>query len=270
MDQKTALLAVSFGTSHLDTLEKNIEAIEKVIFASLPSLTGRRAFTSSIIMKKLLSRDHIQIDNVPQALEKLLGEGYTQVVIQPTHIINGEEYNKLCRQTVPFEDRLSLTIGTPLLTSVQDYKDVSAALMKSLPAPSGEEALILMGHGTAHCANSAYALLEYMLHEFGWEQVFIGTVEGYPELTQVISHLKKYPAVRKVNVHPLMVVAGDHANHDMAGPDEDSWKNQLRAQGYEVNCIIKGLGEYPAVRELFAAHAAEAYQKLAAEKGAEA
>lgn len=255
---KQAVLAVSFGTSYLDTLEKNIAAIEAVIGSALPDYTLRRAFTSSVIMRKLRNRDGMEIDNVPQALTRLMDEKYDRVVIQPTHMINGEEYDKLCAMAAPFRDLLNITIGTPLLTTVPDYQNMIQAIMASMEAPAEDEALVFMGHGTAHYANATYALLEYMFHDLGWSRVFVGTVEGYPELEQVLKQLKAQPQIRRLRVHPLMVVAGDHATNDMSGPDEDSWKSRLEAQGYKVTCILKGMGEYPAVRELFARHAAEA------------
>lgn len=255
-----AVLVVSFGTSHLDTLEKNISAIEREVSAAMPEYALRRAFTSGIIMKKLRLEHHIPIDTVHEALEKLEQEGFTRIVIQPTHVINGEEYAKLCKQTAPFLQRLTISIGTPLLTSVQDYKDTLLAIMGAMEPPAEDEAIVFMGHGTAHYANATYALLEYMLHDLGWERAFVGTVEGYPELPQVIARLRKMPQVRRVRLHPLMVVAGDHAKNDMAGHEEDSWQSQLRAEGYDVSCVLRGLGEYEAVRKLFAQHA------LAAEK----
>lgn len=254
MDQKKAVLVVSFGTSHLDTLEKNIAAIEQEIGRALPDFALRRAFTSGMIMKKLKQRDGVEIDNVSQALARLLQEGYTHVLIQPTHVINGEEFDKLRRQAEPFEKELSISMGTPLLTTVQDYKDTINAIMAEIAPPEEDEAIVFMGHGTVHYANATYALLEYMFHDFGWDRVLIGTVEGYPELEQVICRLHQMPQVRKVRLHPLMVVAGDHAKNDMAG-EEDSWRTQLVEEGYEVSCVLRGFGEYERIRKLFAQHA---------------
>lgn len=260
MEKNQAVLVVSFGTSYLDTLEKNIVAIEQTISKALPAFTMRRAFTSGVIMKKLRERDGIEIDTVPQALTKLENEGYSRVIVQPTHVINGEEYNKLCKQTAPFAERMSISIGTPLLTTVQDYKDTAAAIMSAMEPLATDEALVFMGHGTAHYANATYALLEYILHDLGWERVYVGTVEGYPELDQVICRLHKIPEIRRVRLHPLMVVAGDHAKNDMSGEEADSWCSQLKAEGYEVSCVLHGLGEYASVRELFAQHALAAQQ----------
>lgn len=258
---KQAILVVSFGTSYLDTLEKNIEAIEQEIAAALPDFCCRRAFTSGIIMKKLRQRDGIEIDNVAQALTRLAADGFEAVVLQPTHVMNGEEYDKLCRLAAPFQAQLRLTIGAPLLTSVDDYLDTAAALMASIPEPAPDEALIFMGHGTPHFANAAYALMEYVLHDLGWEHAYVATVEGYPELHHVIAKLHRQPQIKRVRLHPFMVVAGDHAKNDMAGDEDESWRSQLEAEGYEVSCVLQGLGEYAPIRRLFARHALEAAQK---------
>lgn len=262
MNHTKAVLVVSFGTSQLDTLEKNISAIEQEISRAMPEYTLRRAFTSGAIMKKLRQEDGIKIDTVQQALEKLEQEGFSRIVIQPTYVMSGEQYTKLCRQTKPFLERMNISIGTPLLTSVQDYKDTLSAMMGAMEPPCEDEAIVFMGHGTAHGANAAYALLDNMLRDFGWERAFVGTVEGYPELPQVIDRLRRLPQVKRVRLHPLMVVAGNHAKNDMAGMEEDSWQSLLRQEGYEVSCVLRGLGEYEPVRRLFAQHALSAGSAL--------
>ena len=255
MEGKQALLAVSFGTSHLDTLEKTIAAIERDMAAALPGYALRRAFTSGMILRKLRERDGLEIDDVPAALARLEAEGFARVVLQPTHIINGEEYDKLMAQARPWADRLEIRAGLPLLTSVQDARDVAAALMAELEAPAPDEALVFMGHGSGHHANAAYAQLEYVLHDAGWPRAFIGTVEGYPELPEVLRRVRELGDVRRVRLQPLMVVAGDHAKNDMAGEDDDSWRSVFARAGYQVDCRIRGLGEYARIRALFAAHA---------------
>lgn len=258
MKNTQAVLVVSFGTSHLDTFQKSIFAIEKAIGEAFPQLTLHRAFTSDVILKKLRQEQHLQIDNVPQALSRLEGDGYTRVVIQPTHMISGEEYAKLCRQALPFAQRLTISMGTPLLTSAKDYLDIAKALTAEIDPPAPDEAIIFMGHGMAHYAVSAYSQLESLLHELGWRQTFIATVMGHPELSQVISRLKKCPEIRRVRLLPLMVVAGNHAKNDMAGSKENSWRCQLEVQGYNVSCVLHGLGEYANIRRLFVQHALNA------------
>lgn len=262
MDSKKAVLVTSFGTSHLDTLEKTIAVIETAIGEALPEFTLRRAFTSTIIMKKLRTRDGLDIDNVPQALTRLMDEGYRQVVVQPTHILCGEEYDKLCALAAPFKEMMEISMGMPLLHTTEDYLNVTNVIPDLLAKPAEDEAIVFMGHGSPHFANASYALLQYLLEDIHAERTYIGTVEGLPTLNQVIGRLKLNPAIKKIRVMPLMVVAGDHAKNDMAGPDEDSWRSQLMAQGYEVECILRGLGEFPVIQQLFAARAKTAAEAL--------
>ena len=261
MSKKQALLTVSFGTSHRQTREKTIEAIEKQLSENFPDYEVRRAFTSGMIMNVLKKRDNIYIDNVTEAMEKLKEEGFDRVVIQPTHIINGDEYDKLKRQAKAFEaDFARISIGAPLLTESSDYEKVCEGIMSQFPEITEGQALVLMGHGTGHFADAAYAALDYRFKALGYGNVFVGTVEGYPELEDVMSHVKKY-APEKVMLLPLMVVAGDHAVNDMAGDDEGSWKSEFEAEGFAVECILKGLGEFRAIRDIYTEHALEAAGK---------
>jgi len=258
MSKKEAVLVVSFGTSHKDTMEKNISAIEAAIGAKFPGISLRRAFTSGIIMKILREKKNIQIDNTAEALERLLSEEYTHVTIQPTHIMNGDEYEKMLSQALPYEDRLNISFGRPLLTAVEDYKAAAAAVMEAIAAPDYDEAIVFMGHGTGHYANSAYSQFEYILHDLGWKNAFVGTVEGYPELDEVQNRLKENPHIKRLRLYPLMIVAGDHAKNDMAGDEEDSWKTVLESDGYDVSCVLTGMGEMPGIRDIFAEHALDA------------
>ena len=258
MSKKEAILVVSFGTSHEDTLEKNISAIEESIGAKFPEITLRRAFTSGMIMKILREKKNIQIDNTSEALERLLSEGYTRVTIQPTHIMNGDEYEKMRSQAAPYADRLNISFGRPLLTTVKDYRDAAAAVKEAVSAPEADEAIVFMGHGTEHYANSAYSQFEYILHDMGWKNAFVGTVEGYPELDEVQRRLKEHPHIKRLRLYPLMIVAGDHAKNDMAGDEEDSWKTVLESAGYDVSCVLTGMGEMQGIRRIFAEHALDA------------
>lgn len=260
MKEKQALLAVSFGTSYPETLEKTIQAIETDLGAAFPERILRRAFTSGMILKVWRDRDGIEMDDVPQALTRLEEEGCTDVILQPTHIMNGEEFDKLTVQAAPFAGRMKLAVGDPLLTRTEDYKAVAAALTAALEPPAEDEALVFMGHGTDHHANSAYTQMEYVFHDLGWKRVFFGTVEGYPELEEAFRRLAEQPQIKRVRLQPFMVVAGDHAIHDMAGPEPDSWKSRLEKAGYTVTCVLKGLGEYPGIRAVFAEHARRAGQ----------
>lgn len=257
--ERKALLVVSFGTSYHDAMEKNISAVEREIAAALPDRTLFRAFTSGMILQKLARRDGMIIDDVPAALERIASEGYTDVIVQPTHIMNGDEFEKLSAQADPWRARFQyLYIGAPLLTAVQDYQDVAAALIEEVAPPEEDEALVLMGHGTGHFANAAYGMLEYVLHDAGWKRTFLGTVEGYPTLDEVLRRLREYPGIKQVRLAPFMLVAGDHAHNDMAGSDPESWKSRLEDAGYAVTCNVRGLGEYPGIRQIFARHAGAA------------
>ena len=162
---KKAILVVSFGTSYHDTLEKTIAATENAISQAFPGWEVRRAFTSSMILKKLRTRDGLELDNVSQAMARLEGEGYTHIAVQPTHVMHGEEYEKLLRQLDPYRNRLHIAVGEPLLDKQEDYEAVADALLGWLPAPQADEALVLMGHGTPHFANSAYGQLEQNLQD---------------------------------------------------------------------------------------------------------
>ena len=244
--EKNALLAVSFGTSYADTLEKNIAAIERDLAAAFPEYTLRW-------WKK---ERGVEMDDVPAALERLAGEGYTRVLLQPTHIMNGEEYHKLAAQAEEYRGRFDqLTVGVPLLTAAEDYLDLGKALLEVLPPQSEERAILYMGHGSEHQANSAYALMEYAFHDLGRPDVIVGTVEGYPNFDAALRRLKERRLVKEVELRPLMTVAGDHAKNDLAGEEADSWKNKLEGLGYRTCCVLNGLGEYPQVRALFVEHA---------------
>ena len=257
---KQAILAVSFGTTYPDTLEKTIAATEAALAEAYPGWPVYRAFTSGIILKKLRQRDGVEIDNVAQAMARLEREGYTQVAVQSTHVMHGEEYEKMLTQLEPYKLTMEIAVGAPLLHAQSDYEAVADALLSWLPLPADGEALVLMGHGTAHFANSAYAQMEHVLQS-RCPRIYIATVEGYPTLDSVAEQLQRQPEIRRLTLAPFMLVAGDHARNDMAG-GEDSWKETLEAKGYEVTCILKGLGECPAIQKLFVAHCGEAMERL--------
>lgn len=259
---KRAVLVASFGTSHLDTLEKTIQPIEWDIAGQMPGRVQRRAFTSGMILRKLERRDGLQIDDVPRALERLAADGFRDVVVQPTHMMNGEEYDKLRAQAAPFGGRFDrLCVGRPLLSSVEDFRDTAAALLDVLPAAEPDTAFLFMGHGTEHFANPAYCQLEYLFHDLGRTDVLVGTVEGYPGFSEVLRRLAERPEVKKTVLLPLMVVAGDHAKNDLAGEGPESWKSLLEERGYTTECRLCGLGEYPGIRALFVRHALETEQR---------
>lgn len=253
--KKTAILVVSFGTSYENTREKTIGAVERAIQASFPEADIFRAFTSGMIIRKM-RRSGIEIDTVPEALEHLKKAGYTHVYCQPTHVIPGEEYDDLCRDASQFVQSFSvLQIGRPLLTDTSDYPALIHALKETI-SMSDSKAYMLMGHGTSHMANQAYPAFDYWLKRSGYPNVFVGTVEGYPTLDTVLEQLEE-TAYHEVVLLPMMLVAGDHAQNDMAGEDEDSWKSILIRHGYRVTVLLQGFGEYPAVQDLYVAHVQE-------------
>ncbi len=258
-ENKKAILVVSFGTSYNETREATIGAIEQKIAEAYPDCTMKRAFTSQTIIDKLKERDGEEINNVTQAVEELLNEGYGTVAVQPTHVMNGEEYEEMKALIAPYENEfINISYGTPLLTSSEDYEKLVNAIAADIPQIADKStAVVLMGHGTEHYANSAYAALDYRFKAMGYENVFVGTVEAYPDFEKVKADVAK-TGVDKVVLAPLMIVAGDHATNDMAGDEEDSWKTQFKKEGYEVECLLKGLGEYTLVQDMFVEHCGEA------------
>lgn len=263
---KKAVLVVSFGTSYNESREKTIGSVEKKIAGALPDYEQRRAFTSQIIIDKVAKRDNEKIDNVTEAMQKLVNEGFGTLVIQPTHVMNGEEYDEMKELTEPFEKNfVSVKYGKPLLTSSDDYADTVNAIAKDIPNLADKScAVVFMGHGTAHFANASYSALDYRFKAMGFENAFVGTVEGYPDLDKIKKDLAEFKP-KKVVLVPLMIVAGDHANNDMAGDEEESWKTQLKKEGYEVECILKGLGEYEGIQDMFVKHCKDALNEAAEE-----
>ncbi len=252
---KKAILVISFGTSYRETCEKTIGATEKALAAAFPECEVRRAFTSQMIINKLKKRDGIHVDTVSGAAQKLVHEGYETLIAQPLHVINGEEFHDILQQLAPYSDQFpQLLIGSPLLTDRADYQKLIRAVSSFLPALGEGEAVVLMGHGSSHPANAAYAALDYTFKQEGFPHIHIGTVEGSPSLDEVMVNLEK-DGVEKVTLMPLMVVAGDHARNDMAGDDEDSWKSILTAAGYQVEVLMVGMGELDSIHQIYIEHA---------------
>ena len=249
------ILVVSFGTSHLDTMKKTISVIEQEISERFQEYRVYRAFTSGMIIRKLKRTENLAVDTVQEALNRMKEDGIEDVIVQPTHIINGVEYDRMMKDLMEnmFLFR-RIRVGKPLLSSVDDYKKSIHAVMAETQLED-DEVLVLMGHGTDHHANSAYPTLEYTFHALGYNQVLVGTVESFPELKNVMAKLE-ISGKKKVVLMPFMLVAGDHAKNDMAG-EEDSWKSELEDGGYEVRVIMKGLGEFEGIRKIFTEHLEE-------------
>lgn len=257
--QKPVLLTVSFGTSYNDSRDITIGAVEEALQKAYPEYEVRRAFTSQIVMDILAERDGHQIDNVTEAMERLVADGVRDVVIQPTHVMPGFEYDDLVEEATAYADKFdSLVISDPILASEEDFDALVASLVEETAEYNTENtAIAFMGHGTEHESNAVYAKLEQKLHDAGYANYFVGTVEGEPLVEDVLAQIQETDATRVVLL-PLMIVAGDHANNDMAGDEEDSWKTIFETAGYEVECVLKGLGQYAGVREILVGHAAAA------------
>jgi len=252
---KPVILVVSFGTSYDDNRDLSSGAVEADITAAFPEYEVRRAFTAQTVIDILGDRNDLDIDNVTEAMDRLVADGVTKVVIQPTHVMNGAEYDDVMAEIAPYADKFEvMAVGAPLLTTHEDYEAVIDALLADNEnAGSADTALVYMGHGTHHFANATYSQLEAMMHAEGYENAFVGTVEGFPTLEVVQSQVTAYGA-KKIVLMPLMVVAGDHASNDMAGDEEDSWKVILTDAGFEVECVLEGLGQNAGIRAIYIDH----------------
>ena len=259
-ENRKAILVVSFGTSYEATRKVTIEAIEKDIANAYPDYKLYRAWTSKMILAKLKKRDNLHINNVKEAMEEMIADGITDVIIQPTHVINGIENELMKEDALSYRESFhSIRFGTPLLTSEEDNQTVINAIAEEFSYLSEEEVLVLMGHGTTHYSNAIYAALDYAFKDKGHPNIFLGTVEAYPSMQSLMKMIKAY-APQKVVLAPFMIVAGDHAKNDMAGDDPESWYSQFVQEGFQVETVLKGLGEYKGIRELFVKHVADTLQ----------
>ena len=278
------LLVVSFGTSFNDSRVADIKSIEDALQAANPDWSVRRAFTAQIIINHIQARDGEKIDNMEQALERAIANGVKQLVVQPTHLMHGAEYDEMCAAIDKVRDKFeSVEIAEPMLGEVgndatvinADKEAAAKAVVAAALEESGYEstaaakdagvAYVLMGHGTAHVAKVTYSQMATQMAKLGYENVFVGTVEGEPEETscEAVIEAVKNAGYTTVVLRPLMVVAGDHANNDMAGADDDSWKTMFEAAGFTVNCQISGLGRIADVQALYVAHTKAAIDAIA-------
>ena len=277
------LLVVSFGTSFNDSRVADIKGIEDALQEANPDWSVRRAFTAQIIINHIQARDGEKIDNMTQALDRAVANGVKNLVVQPTHLMHGAEYDEMCEALEQYKDKFeSVAIAEPMLGEVgsdatvinADKEAVAKAITAAAVADSGFEsvdaakeagtAFVFMGHGTAHVAKVTYSQMQAQMQQLGYENVFIGTVEGEPEETSCEAVIEAVKAAGYTNVilRPLMVVAGDHANNDMAGSEDDSWKTMFEAAGFTVDCQIAGLGEIADVQALYIAHTKAAIDAL--------
>ena len=249
------LLVVSFGTSYNDNRDLSIGSIENALQSAYPDYEVRRAFTSQIIIDKLKERDGLSIDNVTQAMDRLVADGVREVVVQPTHVMSGYEYDDVVAEVTPYADKFgSFKLGQALLIDDADYDELISVITEETKDYNADgTAIVFMGHGTEHEANATYAKLQEHLAKADYGNYFVGTVEAAPTLEDVLGLVKGSGATKAVLL-PLMIVAGDHANNDMAGDEEDSWKSVFEKEGFEVECVLKGLGQYPGIQRMFVAH----------------
>lgn len=287
------ILVVSFGTSYNDSRAEDIGGIEKAIAEAYPDWSVRRAFTSQIIINHVEARDGEYIDNMTQALDRAVKSGVKNLVVQPTHLMHGAEYDEMCDALDAYSNKFeTVSVAEPLLGEVgedgtvvnADKEAVAKAVTAQAVTDAGYESLdaaaqdgtafVFMGHGTSHTANVTYDQMQSQMEDLGYENVFIGTVEGKPADTACEAVIEKVKSAgyKKVVLRPLMVVAGDHANNDMAGDDEDSWKSQFTASGAftEVTCQIAGLGRIKEIQDLYITHTADAIASLANASGSSA
>ena len=224
----------------------------------------RRGFTSQIIIDHVKTRDNIAIDNVGEALARAEKNGVKNLVIQPTHLMNGLEYTDLVNEVAEYSDAFDqVAVGQPLLTSEDDFKAVIKVITEATAQyDDGETAICFMGHGTEAESNQVYSKMQEMLTEAGYKNYYVGTVEAAPSLDDVLAMVQAGD-YKRVVLEPLMIVAGDHANNDMAGDEEDSWKTTFENAGYEVTCLVRGLGEMEGIQQIFVEHARAAVDSLA-------
>lgn len=259
----TAILVVSFGTSYNESRDLTIGAIEQAVAEALPEYEVRRAFTSQIIIDKLKERDGLEIDNVEEALVRASADGIRKLVVQPTHLMNGYEYTDLKSTLDEYAEEFDqIVLGEPLLSSDGDFEAVIKAITDATADhDDGNTAVVFMGHGTEADSNAVYAQLQEKITADGFENYYIGTVEATPSVDDVVAAIQD-KGYTKVVLQPLMVVAGDHANNDMAGDEDDSWKSIFEAAGYEVECILEGLGQNSGIRQIYVDHVKAAVEEL--------
>ena len=249
------ILVVSFGTSFNDSRRLTIGAIENAIREAFPDWSVRRAFTSQIIIDHVNKRDGVKIDNVKEALDRAVENGVKNLIVQPTHLMAGLEYHDLEEEVMSYADAFeSITMGENLLAEDGDFEEVAKIITaRTAEYDDGETAICFMGHGTEAESNAVYAKMQEVLTADGFENYFVGTVEATPSLEDVMAAVGE-GEYKRVVLMPLMVVAGDHANNDMAGDEEDSWKSQFEAEGYSVECVLEGLGQQPEIQQMYVEH----------------
>ena len=258
------ILVVSFGTSYNSSRDLTIGGIENAIGAAFPDYKVARAFTADTIINILKERENLSIDNVDEALTRAANEGIKTLVVQPTHLMNGFEYTDLQKTLSKYESKFSkVVLAQPLLSSDADFSAVADAIAaKTKNFDDGNTAICFMGHGTEADSNKVYAKMQEVLFAKGFTNYYVGTVEAVPSVEDLLAAIQAKGTYTKVVLHPLMVVAGDHANNDMAGDEEDSWKSIFKAAGFEVECVLEGLGQDAIIQQQYVAHTKAAVDSL--------
>ena len=259
-----AVLVVSFGTTHLDTMEKTITRTEADIAAAFPGCPLYRAFTSNMVRAKLAKVHKIHVDSVAEALARIAADGHTQAVVQPTLLIPGEEYDRLCAAVREAAGPLKTAIGRPLLDDDGDLDRVTSIFREAYPVPA-DTVLLAMGHGTAHGANRIYEVLAEKFRAQVGVLMRLCTVEGTPTFADAVAELTALPQ-RKALLAPLLLVAGEHTKSDLAGPQPGSLRSQLVQAGFQVDCALRGLGELSAVRKMYVRRVQEAMRIMTEEQ----
>lgn len=249
---KEGIIIVSFGTSYEEAEKKGIKPVEEYLWAQFPQYPFYSAYTSKTI-KRILEMRGRSVFNLEEALDECGKNGAERIYIQPTHLLYGEEYEKIQETARLYKGQfLNVKLGLPLLGGTEDIKEVLSAVYKRYRAEDGE-ALVLMGHGTGHFSNTLYAACDYMAKESGFQNMYVGCVEAYP-LVNVVCEQVVRDGFKKAVLLPFMLTAGDHAVNDMAGEEKGSWRRVFEEAGIQTKIILKGLGELEPVKKLYAKH----------------
>lgn len=249
---KKGILVVSFGTTYIETRKKTIEALENMVQEKYgQDYSVRRVFTSNLVRSRIKKNEGLHIRDMDEALADMKKDGIEEVYILSLHIIPGHEYHKIIQAIQKYKDDFKkIRLARPLLSETEDYREVREALAEIESTEEGE-AVFFMGHGSNHAANASYVMLRHFLErDLRTKDMYIGTVEGYPELDDLLEEISS-SSYQKIKLLPFMVVAGDHATNDMASDEEDSWNTLIKKRGYETSCIVKGLGEFSEFRDIF-------------------
>ncbi|MDI9469922.1 MAG: sirohydrochlorin cobaltochelatase [Bacillota bacterium] len=252
---RKSILVTSFGSSYNENRRLTLDAIEAAVAGRYPDWSVRRAYTSQAVIDILKERDGIRIDNIREAMERLLTDGVRELIVQPTLVMPGSQYEDLAEAVAPYADRFDVfALGKPLIYHNEDYDAVVDALAAAIPEFGLDDtAVLLKGHGSHHYANAIFAALDYVLHARGYKNVFVGTVKGFPNIKQVMARVSAFGA-KKLLLYPFMMVAGAHAAKDMAGPGEDSWASLLTRAGFQVENRLIGLAQHQGIIDIILAH----------------